>query len=119
MMRLEAAARISNTNANKEFKPDKWHLIGIIRLFGHDRNRQDLWGMREGNNLFRIYFFDGNNRYPIKNRERVSPSLKRPLLFDTDFISRHEEKGVIEPAVDVSLYNLIHISADSADQPDV
>lgn len=34
-------------------------------------------------------------------------------------MSRHEEARIIEPAINVRLYNLIDIAANTADQPDV
>jgi hypothetical protein len=74
--------------------------------------------VERGNNLFQ-FFLNGNNGYPFKNRQSTLPNFKEALFFVTDFMARHEEARIIEPAVNVRFDNLIHVAANTADQPDV
>jgi hypothetical protein len=45
--------------------------------------------------------------------------LAGPLFFITGFMTRHEEAWIIEPVIDVSFNDLIHIAANTCDQPDI
>jgi len=68
--------------------------------------------------LFIIYglIFFGN--LLLKSANRIARFFEGPLFAVTGFIARHEKARIIEAAGNVSFDNLIHIAANTADQPD-
>jgi hypothetical protein len=69
--------------------------------------------------MFHYKDYSGNNKHPFEKRLTVSPNLERPLFFITSFMARHEKARIIEPVVNMRLYDFIHIAANTADQPDI